>query len=461
MNAIKRLIVYLGIVCNISCHSAPEKTALVLPEASVLEKVLDRGTLKVFTLYNTTDFYVYQGTTRGFHYELAQDFARYLGVKLEIVEVNLNLDTAISRLSQGKYDLLAMGLTATPERREKVTFCAPLFRTDEVLVQNRRHSLIHSPEELNGKQICIPASFSAYDRLLQRLQDSLQIRFDVIELDQQFSEDLIHLVETGLIDYTVIDGNIAQISACAMPHIDYSLTLKEDVSVSWAAPPGERLLAEEVNAWLQTIRRNGKLNELYNRYFIKTPVVPGNQSKYALLKTGKISPYDRLIQQASRPLGWDWRLIAAIVYCESHFNEDAESAFGAYGLMQIMPETADHFHVHDYFRPDSNLYVGTSYLRYLDGYLTPYVPDAKERIKFILASYNAGPGHILDAIRLARKYGKNPQLWDNNVDYYLRHKSEPRFYRDSLAKNGYCNGAQAYRYVQRVLDTYNTYRNIQ
>ena len=129
--------------------------------------------------------------------------------------------------------------------------------------------------------------------------------------------------------------------------------------------------------------------------------------------------------------------------------------------MQIMPETADHFHVHNYFRPDSNLYVGTSYLRYLDGYLTPYVPDAKERIKFILASYNAGPGHVLDAIRLARKYGKNPQLWDNNVDYYLRHKSEPRFYRDPLAKNGYCNGAQAYRYVQRVLDTYNTYRNIQ
>ena len=309
----------------------------VLPQASVLERILAQGVLRVFTLYNTTDFYVYQGTTRGFHYELAQDFADYLGVKLQIVDVNLNLDTAIARLQDGKYDLLAMGLTQTAERKEEVEFCAPFFQTNEVLVQNRRHAVIHDLRELANKEVYIPTAFSSYRELLQEVQDSLQIRFDVIELDHYFNEDLVHLAETGLIDYTVIDENIAKVSAYSMPHIDYALRLRENVSISWAARQGEDLLVEEVDRWLETIRKDGKLKDTYNRYFEKVPVVPGNVSKYAFLRKGKISSYDHLIKKTAGLLGWDWRLVAAVIYCESHFDPEAQSAFGAYGLMQVMP----------------------------------------------------------------------------------------------------------------------------
>lgn len=460
MNDIRRFVVFIGVFFFVACQKEKVPEPFVLPQASVLERILAQGVLRVFTLYNTTDFYVYQGTTRGFHYELAQDFADYLGVKLQIVDVNLNLDTAIARLQDGKYDLLAMGLTQTAERKEEVEFCAPFFQTNEVLVQNRRHAVIHDLRELANKEVYIPTAFSSYRELLQEVQDSLQIRFDVIELDHYFNEDLVHLAETGLIDYTVIDENIAKVSAYSMPHIDYALRLRENVSISWAARQGEELLVEEVDCWLAAIRKDGKLKDMYNRYFEKVPVVPGNVSKYAFLRKGKISSYDHLIKKTAGLLGWDWRLVAAIIYCESHFDPEAQSAFGAYGLMQVMPETAEHFHVTDYFRPDSNIYVGVSYLHYLDRYLEEYVPVPEERIKFVLASYNAGPGHVLDAIRLAGKYGKNPQIWEGNVDFYLRHKNEARYYRDSLAKNGYCNGPQAYHYVQRVLETYNSYRNI-
>ena len=104
----------------------------VLPEPSSLEKILTRGTLNISTFYNTTDYYVYQGRTRGFHYDLARDFADYLGVNLRIVEVNNDIDTAIHKLQNGRYDLLAFSLTQTPERTQQLRFSEPLFRTGEV-----------------------------------------------------------------------------------------------------------------------------------------------------------------------------------------------------------------------------------------------------------------------------------------------------------------------------------------
>ena len=164
----------------------------------------------------------------------------------------------------------------------------------------------------------------------------------------------------------------------------------------------------------------------------------------------------RAKENAIVSISWFWPFLKAA------FNALilAESEVGAYGLMQVIPETAEHFNVSDYFQPDSNVYTGVSYLKYLDKYLTSYVPDSTERIKFILASYNAGPGHVLDAIRLADKYDKDPQIWTNNVDYYMRHKNEPQYYQDPLSKNGYCNGPQTYKYVERVLETYNNYKNI-
>ena len=194
--------------------------------------------------------------------------------------------------------------------------------------------------------------------------------------------------------------------------------------------------------------------------FGKHPAVTHNTTKYTLIKKGDISPFDKLFRKESKKLGWDWRLLAALVYTESQFDPYAESEVGAYGLMQIIPETADHFNVGNYFEPDSNVYVGTEYLHYLDRYFSSQPIDSSERLKFVLAAYNAGPGHVLDAIRLANKYGKDATLWDNNVDYYLLHKNEPEYYRDPLSKNGYCNGRQTYKYVRQVLETYNNYKNI-
>lgn len=458
---IPKIAIYIAIFLCCACHSGQESAPeFILPEPSYLEKILEKGTLDISTFYNTTDYYVYQGITRGFHYDLARDFAQYLGVKLQIVEVNNNIDTAIQHLREGKYDLLAMSMTQTAERKKELGFSQPFFQTGEVLVQNRGNAPIKNMAELDGKEIFIPKSASSYKKVLQQIQDSLNIHIYVTEIDRYTNEDLMHLVETGEINYTIIDENVAQASGSSMKNIDYSLKLKENISISWATNPDAGLLTTEINNWLVQIRKSGKMNYLYRRYFNSRQSIPHHTSKYALLKRGNISPFDDLLKKESVRLGWDWRLLAAIVFSESQFDPEAESEVGAYGLMQVIPETAEHFNVSDYFQPDSNVYTGVSYLKYLDKYLTSYVPDSTERIKFILASYNAGPGHVLDAIRLADKYDKDPQTWTNNVDYYMRHKNEPQYYQDPLSKNGYCNGPQTYKYVERVLETYNNYKNI-
>lgn len=459
--SIQKVAIYVAIFLCCACNSGKEeKTVMILPESSVLEKIMIRGTLDISTFYNTTDYYVYRGITRGFHYDLAQDFAEYLGVKLRIIEVNNNIDTAIHRLQEGFFDLLAVSLTPTPERKERLSFSQPFFKTDEVLVRHKESAPIQNLSELDGKEIFISKSASSYKKVLQQIQDSLNIHIYITEIEHYSYEELIHLVETGEIDYTVIDENIAQASSYSMNNIDYSFKLKGDIAVSWATKPEAKLLTAEIDAWLKQIRKSGKLNYLYNRYFRNRPLVPHHTSKYALIKKGDISVFDQLLKKESQKLNWDWRLLAALVYTESQFNPETESEVGAYGLMQVIPETADQFKVTDYFQPDSNVYVGVEYLKYLDKYFSVFPIDSTERVKFILASYNAGAGHVLDAIRLAQKYGKNPNVWDNNVDFYILHKNKPEYYRDPVAKNGYCNGVQTYKYVQSVLDTYNNYKNI-
>lgn len=219
------MLLFLGTACQEPKKETPE---FVFPASSPVEKILAKGFLDVSTFYSTTDYYIYKGITRGFHYELAQSFADFLGVKLRIIEVNNNLDSAIHRLREGKYDLIAVSMTVTPERQEKIRFTHPLFETGEVLVQNKKKGLLRHITDLNGKTVFIKKD-GPYKKLLNHLQDSLQIHFKISEVSGYSSEDLLHLVESGEINYLVSDRNIAQALSASMPDIDYSVTLSEEI----------------------------------------------------------------------------------------------------------------------------------------------------------------------------------------------------------------------------------------
>lgn len=198
---------------------------------------------------------------------------------------------------------------------------------------------------------------------------------------------------------------------------------------------------------------------IYNRYY-KSPRTSRlrMQSDYSSFSGNKLSPYDNLIKEGAVTLGWDWRLLAAVIYQESRFHPEDESWAGARGLMQLMPETAERFGANDLNDPRQSLRAGVKYLKYLDRYWSKTIKDPDERIKFVLASYNSGLGHILDAQKLASKYKKDPAKWKDNVGEFLLKKSIPDYYQDPVVKSGYCKCEEPVNYVSSVLDRYEEYK---
>ncbi|MBQ3238461.1 MAG: transglycosylase SLT domain-containing protein [Bacteroidaceae bacterium] len=171
----------------------------------------------------------------------------------------------------------------------------------------------------------------------------------------------------------------------------------------------------------------------------------------------RISPYDSLFRVYADTIGWDWKMLAAVAYVESKFDTAATSNVGAQGLMQMMPETAHAMGVPEGMErdPGESVRAAADYFKYLSR-LFRRVPEGERRY-FVLASYNAGFGHIQDAMRLAEKYGKNRHVWNENVETFLRLKNDSIYYTDSLCRNGRFTGIETTLFVRKVQHKYSEY----
>jgi len=178
------------------------------------------------------------------------------------------------------------------------------------------------------------------------------------------------------------------------------------------------------------------------------------------LSRGVVSPFDHLFRRYAATIGWDWRLIASQAFKESRFDSTVVSWAGARGIMQIMPRTARAHGLTDEMMTNNDASISTAVkvIAALDKSLASRVPDREERRKFVVAAYNSGLAHILDAIALAAKHGMNPQIWEGNVEQALLLKSKPEYYNDPVCKYGYFHGRQTYDYVHEVFAFYDQVR---
>lgn len=431
---------------------------------SNLARIKEAQVLKAVVDYNSTNYFIYRGKPMGFQYELLQLLCNDLGVSLEIVVSN-NLDETFEGIKNGRFDLVAKNLTVTRQRRTEVDFTVPLLHTRQVLVQRKMTDkttdtiYIKGTQKLAGKKVYVQKNTSHYRRLLS-ISKEIEKEIEIIE-DTVFGvEQLVERVAKDEIDYTVCDENVAKLNQTYYPNLDVSLRISFPQNISWAVQRGAVEWKGYLNNWITNFKHTKKYDQLYHKYFESPRIAQRMESDFHSIYGGKISPYDKIIKEVAKEYHWDWRLIASVIYHESRFNKDAGSWAGAFGLMQIMPTTAEAFGITDFEDPKQNIKAGILFLNWLEERFKVAVPDSAERLNFVLAAYNIGLGHVLDAQRLAEKYGKNPLIWNGNVDFYLLNKSMEKFYTDSVVQYGYCRGGEATEYVKRVTDNYRHYINL-
>jgi membrane-bound lytic murein transglycosylase F len=469
---IKKLLILVTIIgaVTLSCSDNSQKRHKTDTVSFDLDSIKARGKLIAVTDFNSTNYFVYRGEPMGFHFELLKSFSDHLGVDLEIISEN-QLEDAFDLLHTGKADLLAFGLTVTASRKKEIQFTEPIDETRQVLIQRKprnwrtmsssavENKLLRNQLDLAGKTVYVQKSSSHAERL-HALAEEIGEPITIIEIPYE-SEELIQLVENGDIDYAVCDENIALVNATYYPDIDVSTAVSFPQSLAWGLRKKHSdLLLAELDQWITTFRRTQTYAMLYAKYFRNSRSNSIVKSDYYALITGKISQWDDIIKSCSESIRWDWRLLASLICQESRFNPDVKSRAGAYGLMQIMPKTGKHFGIDITASPRNNIMAGAKYINWLHSIFDPKIPDPDERTRFILAAYNAGPGHILDAMKLAEKNGMDPQKWDDNVAVWLLKKSEPQFYNDIVVKNGFFKGKESVAFVNGVLNRYEHYKNI-
>ncbi len=444
-----------------SCYTRHNQTteADKTDSTTDLAQIQERGELIAATLYSSTSYFQYKMQPMGYEYDLIKNFAKSEGLKLNI-KVAQSTSQLFAMLDSGVVDVIAYPININNVSKQKFLFCGHERQTNQVIVQraNRKDKILKDVTQLIGKKIYIQ-EHSKYEERLKNLNGELGGGIEIVPInkDSISNEDLIEMVSKGEIPYTVSDDNIAQLNKTYFWNINISLDISFKQRSSWAVRPGSKQLAAAIDEWANDSKRKKSFKSISKRYFELSKV--GDGFDIPKIGKGQISPYDNYFRKHARLLDWDWQLLASISYQESKFNPHVVSWAGAKGLMGIMPNTARHLGVspHDLNDPDKGIRAGVDCLRRFRQGFTK-ITDPTEKIKFTLAAYNAGIGHVYDAQKLAEKYGKNPLVWDKNVAEYIRVKNEPEYYNDPVCKHGYLRGSETFNYVNEVMKRYEYYK---
>lgn len=422
-----------------------------------LQEVKRRGVLRVLSRNNSSSYFVVRGTERGFEYELAQAFADELGVRLAFV-VPDSRDQLIDHLVHGAGDLIAAGMTRTEARAEKVRFTRPVLRAKRVIATHPMTvKLVESDADL--AQFRIHTSFRSTTFRTARefeartgVQLLLEDVVDGAEMEQQLAR-----VQDGRYEAVIVDENVLSLAVAAGVEAVARWPVGEALPKAWAVHPDAVDLQAAADSFLARAQRSGLRNILEARYF--EPHSRGfrraQEEAYRADREGAISPFDELFQTWGEKTAIDWRLLAAVSYAETRFDPSAHSPWGARGLMQVLPSTARRVGISDPSSPEASVAAGSLYLRRLIDFFSGDGVKPRQQVRFALAAYNAGLGHVQDARMLARMTGRDPNKWFGNVEEALALKRDPRWHQKT--RYGYARAGETIAYVSRVQSQYDLF----
>ncbi|MDO4461906.1 MAG: transglycosylase SLT domain-containing protein [Bacteroidia bacterium] len=431
------------------CHRSPN-----IPNVSSVDYDLDsitaRGVLRVVTNYNSVDFMMHKGQQIGYQYELAKTYANERGLTLEIDACN-DPKEARTRLADGKADIWAASLLVDTisEWSKDLLYTSAYAQSCIVLVSNERQESL--PDSIWVQE----GTFE--EEVALSVADTLG--WVVVSEPNYSVEQIVQLVGEREIRCTLAPETIARANAWYYPTLDCSIKLTDKRDMSWVTRSSSPMLADDLSNWIKSFRKTSKFRHIYRKY-----MVDERSEQVSSMNISADTYSDKYEEIIKRHLPKDDKrinlaLIQSIIFQESRYNPNAQSWVGAVGLMQLMPETGIRFGAKELRDPEQNISVGISYLIWIDKRLTRYVPNSIDRLPFSLAAYNVGLGHVMDAIRLARKFDRDTTIWENSVEQALLMKANPTVISDKEnVKHGYCRGTETVSYVRHIIQRAKNYK---
>ncbi|MEA2060716.1 MAG: membrane-bound lytic murein transglycosylase MltF [Thermodesulfobacteriota bacterium] len=414
---------------------------------TTLEKIRKTGKIRLITDNNANTYYIYRDTPMGFEYDMAKAFADFIKADLEVVIPGWN--RMFNTLEHEKGDFIAAGLTITENRKERVSFSQPYLTVQQKLIHHKLIFGAKTIEDLSGRTIHVRKNTSYHTRL-KEIQDS-GIDITIKLHDNIPTEEFIRMVAERKIKYTIADSNIALLNRRYYPDIRIGLPVHEQQSLGWAVRKNDTALLEKIDLFLETAQEKGVFGKIYEKHYGDIDIFDYfDLKKFHERINTRLPKYKPAIIRESEKFNFDWRMIAAVIYQESHYDPMARSRTGVKGLMQITRETAKEMGIKNRIDPEQSIKGGIRYLYKMYKRFNE-IKNREERLLFALASYNVGYGHVRDAQKIAVKKGLDKNRW-RSLKKILPLLTQRRYYKET--KHGYARGWEPVTYVDRILTYY-------
>ena len=425
----------------------PREHLTIRPEEAMqpwtgdLAGMIKRGTIRVLTVYSKTFYFVNKGTQRGLTYDIFHQFEddlnkrlakakqlKHKHLKVRVVFIPVARDALLPALAAGKGDIAAANLTMTAARQQLVDFAAPAYRNvSELVVSGPASPAVASVEDLAGQEVFVRTSSSYYESLVALNQRLAAENRPVVILKEApetlEDEDLLEMVNAGLVPLIIVDKHKADFWKQIFPHITVhdGVAVRTGGDIAWAIRQGSPQLKAAIDVFMVRHAQGTSVgNTILARYLKSAKYVKDAASEAERRKFLALVQY---FQTYGERYDVDWLLMAAQGYQESQFNQARRSPVGAVGVMQVMPATGRELSVGDITKVEANIHAGVKYMRWMiDQYYGKEPMTKLDKALFGFASYNAGAGRVSQLRRAAAKRGLDPNVWFHNVEYVAAEK---------------------------------------
>ncbi|MEA2098517.1 MAG: membrane-bound lytic murein transglycosylase MltF [Campylobacterota bacterium] len=419
-----------------------------IKKQTLLEKIKKSKKLNVVLLNSPSTYYIGAYGAQGFEYDLLHSYSKHLGVDLNITTVN-TVKEALEFTKNMNIHITSASLTKTLEREKSFNFGPSYFEVQEQVIcyrgMSRSKKFPRDIEGLAGLRISVGENTS-YSETIKSLQN------DGFEINATFTsnvttEELLEKVASNEIDCTIADSNIVALNLRYFTDIALAFTISGREQLAWVLAVDSKELEVDMYAWLNNFNQTGKMSQLKDHYYSYVRFFNYYDTKmfYKRIET-RLPKYQKYFKYAGKRYKIPWKLLAAISYQESHWNPKAKSFTGVKGLMMLTRNTAKLLKVKNRLDPKQSIVGGTRHLNQMLK-LVPEEVEGENRLKFALAAYNIGLGHIYDARKLALKMNLNPNVW-SDLKQALPLLSQKRYYR--TLKHGYARGSEPVRYIESI-----------